>query len=39
MRQETKPSYSRSDIINEAIEKHMKELGIIENDDDEEMQS
>ena len=31
-------SYSRSDFINEAIDKHMKDLGLIEGDDDEEKQ-
>lgn len=37
-RQVTQRSYSRSDFFNEAIEKHMKDLGMIGGDRDEEKQ-
>jgi hypothetical protein len=30
--------YSRSDFVNEALEKYMKELGLIGGDDDEQKQ-
>ena len=33
-----KGQYSRSEFINEAVEKHMRDLGLIENKDDEEKQ-
>jgi hypothetical protein len=37
-RQQTQRTYSRSDFFNEALEKHMKDLGIIGDDNGEKEQ-